>query len=98
VISVFPRGLNEIRVAWLYYAKLMVVSGRSFGTTYRSHLQQRSIPSSFWNAWPLKIWSIDFLETSVANQYSTLRRIPEYRRSNWNSLMHEITDLESGIR
>jgi hypothetical protein len=41
---------------------------------------------------------MDFPETSVANQYSTLCKIPEERRSNWNSLMHEITDLGAGIR
>jgi len=45
VISGFPRGVNEICVVWLYYAALMVVSGRSFsgptlGPIYKSEAVQ----------------------------------------------------------
>ena len=45
MISGFPRGVNEICVVWLYYAALMVVSGRSFsgptlGPIYKSEAVQ----------------------------------------------------------
>ena len=41
-----------------------------------SHLK-----GSSWTAWPLKMGPIGCLETSVTNYQSTLRKIPEERRS-----------------
>ena len=62
----------------------MVVSGRRFGTTYRSHLPRSSSPKNafFLTAWPLKMGPIDCPETSVRYYHSTLRKIPKERRSH----------------
>ena len=50
-----------------------MVCYRSFGTTYRSHLQGSS---------SVEDWTVACPETSVTNYHSTLRKVPEELRSH----------------
>ena len=61
---------------------------RRFGTTCGSYLQGPS-----WTSWPYKTEPIGSPETSVRNYHSTLRNIPEERRSH----IHRGESLNSHI-
>ena len=65
-------------VFWGIMLRRVVIVYRRFGTTYRSHIQG----STSWTSWPLKMGPIRRPETSVKDYHSTLRNIPEERRSH----------------
>jgi hypothetical protein len=60
----------------------MVFCYRRFGTTYLSHLQgSRSPRRFFFDSMTFEDGTDRFPETSVTNYHTTLREIPEERRS-----------------
>jgi hypothetical protein len=73
---------------WDVTQRKLVVSHRRFGTTYRSHLQG---PQSKKTAWPLKTIPTGCPETAVTYYPSTLRNIPDERRSH----LHRAGSLQS---
>jgi len=68
---------------WNFTQRRLIVRNPRFGTTCRSHPQESSSYSS-WAAWPLRMGPIGLAGTSVTNCRSTLRNIPEERRSHWH--------------
>jgi hypothetical protein len=76
---------------WDVTQRRLVVCYRRFGTTCPSHIQGSRSPRRT-SAWPLKMGQIVCPETSAKYQ-STLRNIPEERRSH----LHRVGCLESRI-
>ena len=74
VRSTFFRDVTQRRVVIPYLL---------FGTTYRSHFQESigERRNSSKTSCSLKMWPIGCPETSARNYHSTLRKIPEERRS-----------------
>jgi hypothetical protein len=68
---------------WNNTQRRVVILYRRFGTTHRSHLQGSR---SRIRKGPLKMGPVGCLETSVQNYQSTLRNIPQERRSQLNRL------------
>ena len=73
---------------WDITQRRVIILYRHFGTTCRSRLQESRNTRRFgfgvlscWTFWPLKRGLIGCPETSVQNYHSTLRNIPEERRS-----------------
>ena len=66
----------RIVLFWVIMHRVMVISYRRFGTTYRSHRQASRI-----NPWPLKTGPIGCPETSVRNYHFSLRNDAEERIS-----------------
>jgi len=64
-------------VEWLFSTD---VSGLCMGAIFKGHAVQET--STSWTAWPLKMVPIGCPETSVLNNHSTLRALPEERRTH----------------
>jgi hypothetical protein len=89
-MSGFCRDVDQIWALLGYYAAL---SGSSV-LTFRDNLSvpsSRVNKSSSWAYWPLKMGPIVCPETSVQNYYSTLRNIPEERRSQQAVISSSLT-------
>jgi hypothetical protein len=76
VISGFRRAVDKICVLLGYYTALSGSSLRMFSVPFLR------VKISSWTSWPLKMGPISCPETSVNNYHSTLRNIPEERRSH----------------
>jgi hypothetical protein len=82
---------------WDITQRRVIILYRRDGTTNRFQLQGCRSPRielSSWTSWPLKMGPIGCLETSVQNCHSTLRNIPEERRSH----LHHGGSLKSRMK
>ena len=74
-------------VEWQF---LTDVSGQPVGPIFKGQAVQEEFLHYSWTAWPLKIGPISCAETSVPNYHSTLRKIPEERRSHLPEITEQI--------
>jgi hypothetical protein len=92
VISDLQRGSS---LFWDVTQRRLVISYRRFGTTYRFHLQRSSKPRFLLDYLTHEDGS-DRLSRNVGNYQSTLRNIPEERRSDMN--LHYTQKTNTGER
>jgi hypothetical protein len=90
VISNFRWGVNEVLDFPGRYPGLIItdVSVPAYWTLY----QGSNSPGGPWTAWHFKMVRIGSPETSITNQQSTLRNVPEERRPRlkWLPCFHDI--------
>jgi hypothetical protein len=83
--------LMKSALFWNITRGRVVILYRRFGTTYRSHLQGSISPRrQERTSWPLKMGPMQRPETPVKDYHSSLRNIPEERRSQINGLMWKL--------
>jgi len=71
-----------IALFWFITQRLVVISYRRFGTTYRSHLKGSGIQKeTILDSLTPKVGRIGYPETSVRNYHYSLRNNPEERSS-----------------
>jgi hypothetical protein len=90
VISGFRRDVDDI---WALLGCYATSSGNPL-PTYPSHLQGSRSPRRLMDTWRWDRYV--FPETSVKDYHSTLRNIPEERRSQINICSEWRTDLQAG--
>jgi hypothetical protein len=74
-----PRSRWETALFWIITQRVVVISYRCFGTTYRSHLQGSRIQK---RSWLLKMGPIRYAERSLRNCHYLLRNNSEERGSH----------------